>query len=319
VKFAARCNTNGAGETLKFRFHIHQAMINVENLFVVGRLKARVFGKETLESVCLYSGSKEGWNKLRINEMVLSMKSSDNTKDCASAGNDINEDDIDDGPTKKRRKHLKFDTTTKKTSKTKSKKGGKKSRSIRLDDDNITCMADLMTVDEFEEIMSYLKDLDKQQLSVLLMYKDAKGILRNSLNDLEIGPCFIEHILCVLQYYLRRFSSGYNVSQRNEFDRPNFQPLKFNSIKLILNKDTDPRLWELVTKGIASFESFAGIGDTWKNVKDHPPLLFLIDDEIKLIKEGINQVSEGRIIEEISKNGTTNGSKKRYKKRKNRH
>jgi hypothetical protein len=262
VKFAARCNTNGAGETLKFRFHIHQAMINVENLFVVGRLKARVFGKETLESVCLYSGSKEGWNKLRINEMVLSMKSSDNTKDCASACNDIEEDVIDNRPTKRRRKHLKSESATKKTSKTKSKKGSKNSRSIRLDDDNITCMADLMTVDEFEEIMCYLKDLNKQQLSVLLMYKDPKGILRNSLNDLEIGPCFIEHILCVLQYYLRRFSSGYNVSQRNEFDRPNFQPLKFNSLKLILNQDTDPRLWELVMKGIASFESFAGMGDT---------------------------------------------------------
>jgi hypothetical protein len=134
------------------------------------------------------------------------------------------------------------DFVNKKKRKTKPKKSSNKSCSIRLNDDNITCMADLMTMDEFEEIMSYLKDLNKQQLLVLLMYKEPKGILRNSLNDLEIGPCFIEHILCVLQYCLQRFSSGYNLSQRKEFDRPNFQPLKLNSLKLILNKDTDPCL-----------------------------------------------------------------------------
>ena len=42
VKLVDRCNTNGASNTLKFCFHIHQAMINVENLFVVGEQKMRV-------------------------------------------------------------------------------------------------------------------------------------------------------------------------------------------------------------------------------------------------------------------------------------
>jgi hypothetical protein len=54
-------------------------------------------------------------------------------------------------------------------------------------------------------------------------------------------------------------------------------------------------------------------------VKDRPPLLFLIDDEIKLIKECNNQISEGRIVEEISNNGIRKGSTKRSKKRKKRH
>ena len=73
VDFAARSETNGVSTILKFRFHIHQAMINVKNLFAVGQQKMRVFGKETLDSVCLYSGSKNGWNKLRIAETVLKM------------------------------------------------------------------------------------------------------------------------------------------------------------------------------------------------------------------------------------------------------
>ena len=44
VDFAARSETNGASTTLKFCFHIHQAMINVKNLFQVGPLK-----RESLE------------------------------------------------------------------------------------------------------------------------------------------------------------------------------------------------------------------------------------------------------------------------------
>jgi hypothetical protein len=70
-------------------------------------------------------------------------------------------------------------------------------------------------------------------------------------------------------------------------------------------------------QSIASFESFAGVGDTWRNVKDHPPLLFLIDDEIKLIKEACNQVSNGRITEEILNGTITKGSTNRSRKRKN--
>jgi hypothetical protein len=53
---------------------------------------------------------------------------------------------------------------------------------------------------------------------VLLIEKDEKGLLRNKVNGFSIGPSFLEHVLFVLQYYLRRLSSAYNVSQRNEFD-----------------------------------------------------------------------------------------------------
>jgi hypothetical protein len=70
VKLASSGNHYGAGTTLKFCFHIHQAMLNIENVF------GRVFGEETLDSICVYHGSKEGWNKLCMNDEVILMKSS---------------------------------------------------------------------------------------------------------------------------------------------------------------------------------------------------------------------------------------------------
>jgi hypothetical protein len=54
-------------------------------------------------------------------------------------------------------------------------------------------------------------------------------------------------------------------------------------------------------------------------VKGHPPLLFLINDEIKLIKEARNQVSNGRITEEILNGTIKKCSKKDLEKEKNRH
>ena len=54
------------------------------------------------------------------------------------------------------------------------KKKVSKTRSIRLDDDSITCMADLLTMKEFEEIMSILKDLNETELAILLIYKDKR-------------------------------------------------------------------------------------------------------------------------------------------------
>jgi hypothetical protein len=54
-------------------------------------------------------------------------------------------------------------------------------------------------------------------------------------------------------------------------------------------------------------------------VKGHPPLLFLINDEIKLIKEARNQVSNGRITEEILNGTITKGNTKRSRIKNNRH
>jgi hypothetical protein len=51
-------------------------------------------------------------------------------------------------------------------------------------------------------------------------------------------------------------------------------------------------------------------------VKGHPPLLFLINDEIKLIKEARNQVSNGRITEEILNGTIKKCSKKDLEKEK---
>ena len=149
-------------------------------------------------------------------------------------------------------------------------------------------MGDLMSDEEYQQLMSYFENLSTEQLSVLLMEKDKDGILRNKINGLSIGPTFLEHTLCILQYYLRRLSSGYNVSQRNKYDRPNFQPLKFNSEELVLDIKNDPALWRLIKSAIQSFEKWAGTGLLWKDIIHHPPDLFMIEEELRLLNEACN-------------------------------
>jgi hypothetical protein len=265
VKLAASGYHNGAGTTLKFRFHIHQAMLNIENVF------GRVFGEETLDSVCVYHGSKEGWNKLRMNDEVSIMKS------LLPKSKKRNKDDVG------------VDTQESPEGTSNRSKKGPQKRTVRLDDDSIKSMSDLMSNSEYEHLMSYFKNLTKEELSVMLIEKDENGVLRNMVNHLSIGPSFLEHVLCILQYYLRRLSSGYNVSQRNEFDRPNFQPLKFNSNNLMFTKKNDPFLWELIESGINTFEKWAGKGTDWKDVLHHPPDLFMIEEELELIYNARNK------------------------------
>jgi hypothetical protein len=265
VKLAASGYHNGAGTTLKFRFHIHQAMLNIENVF------GRVFGEETLDSVCVYHGSKEGWNKLRMNDEVSIMKS------LLPKSKKRNKDDVG------------VDTQESPEGTSNRSKKGPQKRTVRLDDDSIKSMSDLMSNSEYEHLMSYFKNLTKEELSVMLIEKDENGVLRNMVNHLSIGPSFLEHVLCILQYYLRRLSSGYNVSQRNEFDRPNFQPLKFNSNNLMFTKKNDPFLWELIESGINTFEKWAGKGTDWKDVLYHPPDLFMIEEELELIYNARNK------------------------------
>jgi hypothetical protein len=256
VKLASSVNHRGAGTTLKFRFHIHQAMLNIENVF------GRLFGEETLESVCVYHGSKEGWNKLHMNDEMILMKSSIS----------------DPLPNNKKETRNSKVTRNKSVSNQKPNK-----RTVKLDDDSIRSMSDLMSDTEYQHLMTYFKSLNKEQLAVLLIEKDKKGELRNIINGLSIGPSFLEHVLCILQYYLRRLSSGYNVSQRNEFDRPNFQPLKFNCNTLLLNEDNDPPLWNSLLSGLKAFEEWAGKGKDWKDVIHHPPDLFMVEEELELI------------------------------------
>jgi hypothetical protein len=268
VKLASSGNHYGAGTTLKFRFHIHQAMLNIENVF------GRVFGEETLDSICVYHGSKEGWNKLCMNDEVILMKSSMSKQTKDNIGCTIGQ------------------TARKKV----SKREEPKSRTVRLDDDSIQSMSDLMSNSEYHHLMSYFESLTKEQLSVLLIEKDEKGLLTNKVNGLSIGPSFLEHVLCILQYYLRRLSSGYNVSQRNEFDRPNFQPLKFNCDALLLSNINDPSLWKSIETGIKAFETWAGTGKEWKDVIHHPPDLFMIEEELKLIHNTGEKKSGGKSL-----------------------
>jgi hypothetical protein len=91
-------------------------------------------------------------------------------------------------------------------------------------------------------------------------------------------------------------SSGYNVSQRNEFDRPNFQPLKFNCDELLLSNINDPSLWKSIQTGIKSFEAWAGTGKEWKDVIHHPPDLFMIEEELKQIHNTGEKRSGGKSV-----------------------
>jgi hypothetical protein len=85
VKLASSGNHSGAGTTLKFCFCIHQAMLNIQNVF------GHVFVEETFDSICVCHGSKEGWNKLCMNDEVNLMKFSlskptkDNQIDCTDS------------------------------------------------------------------------------------------------------------------------------------------------------------------------------------------------------------------------------------------
>jgi hypothetical protein len=208
-------------------------MLNIENVF------GRVFGDETLDSVCVYHGSKEGWNKLRIRDELQAMNSQ--------------------------------------LSKCNSK------RVVKLDDDKICSMADMMTQQEYDHFMKYFSNLSNDKLAVILLEKDKNGNIRNKVNGLTLGPSFLEHTLCILQYYLRKFSSGYNISSSNDFDRPNFQPLKFSVQFLALSEDSDKYLWKCIQEGIKSFERIAGHGKTWHDISWYPPSIFLIREEKEMI------------------------------------
>ena len=199
-----------------------------------------MFGAETLDSVCIYHGSKEGWNRLNLDDLPSSKSDKDYKTGC---------------------------------------------RCLKEGDDTHTSMADIMTEDDYQHIMSEFDKLTDSELAVLLLERDKKRKIQSKVTGLKIGPALLEQCLCILQYYLRRFTSGYNVSQRNEFDRPNFQPLLFQVQELRFSSDSDPFLWSLVAEGITVLKEYAGIGETWNEVLRSPGPLFLIDEERHLIEE----------------------------------
>jgi hypothetical protein len=198
-----------------------------------------MFGEETLDSVCIYHGSKEGWNRLNLDNLPSSIANSE------------------------------------------YKKG---SRCIQEGDDTHTSLADIMTEKDYKHIMKGFEKLSKDELAIFLLERDEQDQIRSKVTGLTIGPSLLEQCLCVLQYYLRRFTSGYNVSQKNEFDRPNFQPLLFQVASLRLTADSDPFLWDLMEEAISVLKRFAGLGETWDDVLRSPDPLFLIDEERKLIE-----------------------------------
>jgi hypothetical protein len=210
-------------------------MLNIENLL------GRVFGEETLDSVCIYHGSKEGWNRLNLDNLPSSKADPDY-------------------------------------------KSGR--RCIKEGDNTLTSLGDIMTEKDYQHIMKEFEKLSDEELAVLLLERDKDKCIRSKVNGLSLGPSLLEQCLCVLQYYLRKFTSGYNVSSKNEFDRPNFQPLLFRVAKLLLSSDSDPYLWSLMEGGILTLKKFAGDGETWSDVLNAPDPLFLIDEEQLLIEEG---------------------------------
>ena len=244
TKFANRTYTHGAGTTQKFCFHIHQAMLNIENLF------GRMFGEETLDSVCIYHGSKEGWNRLNLDNLPSSKSNPDYKSGC---------------------------------------------RCIKEGDNTFTSLGDIMTVKDYQHIMKSFKKLSDEELDILLLERDKDNCIRSKVNGLSLGPTLLEQCLCILQYYLRRFTSGYNVSSKNEFDRPNFQPLLFHVAKLMLSSDSDPYLWSLMEDGIFTLKEFAGVGETWSEVLNAPDPMFLIDEERLLIEDGKKKRTEATI------------------------
>ena len=137
--------------------------------------------------------------------------------------------------------------------------------------------------------------MSDEELDILLLERDKDNCIRSKVNGLSLGPTLLEQCLCILQYYLRRFTSGYNVSSKNEFDRPNFQPLLFHVAKLMLSSDSDPYLWSLMEDGIFTLKEFAGVGETWSEVLNAPDPMFLIDEERLLIEDGKKKRTEATI------------------------
>jgi hypothetical protein len=148
-------------------------------------------------------------------------------------------------------------------------------------------MSDVMEDVHTEQILSYLKnDITNEERKILLMelvIENGVACLKNCVSGQKIDCMDIEHWLCKLHLYMKVHTFGHEVAQYPRSDAPHCRPFITHDKRLCLTKDQ--RLYDATFAARQAFWEIAGTGLTFGDVKEPPPDVYLVEDEISLLLE----------------------------------
>jgi hypothetical protein len=142
-------------------------------------------------------------------------------------------------------------------------------------------LSDVMTNQQAKMIIDEMKELSDKELACLLMevrIENGEKVLRNIVNGLIVDLVDVEHWLCKLHLYLKVHTPGYEARENPKNAQPCCQPFITHDRRLCILEDKCLHVSTL--KAREQFLVYAGSGKTYRNIKEMPPDVFLVPEEI---------------------------------------